>query len=206
MTHSDLSIRYDNAASGWFANMARLGYTNAYRDFLCRAVPKALSGGKVCDIGTGGGVFADALVKSGGAPDCLTLVDPSQQMLSEAAKLLRPQTRRLMCHCASLETFGPADRFNVVLASHVIEHCKQPQHALCKLWRLVAPGGRLVLVISRPHWCQWIIWLRWQHRWFSQARIIAMAANLHLPHPGVFRFFSGPPQRTSLGYVFVKPD
>lgn len=73
------------------------------------------------------------------------------------------------------------------------------------LWRLVAPGGTLLMIISRPHWCQWFIWLRWRHRWFAAQKIRAAATSLNIGETEVFRFARGAPKRTSFGYAFFKP-
>ena len=40
----------------------------------------------------------------------------------------------------------PADAYNVVVMSHVIEHVPDPQSLLRECWRLLRPGGRLVMI------------------------------------------------------------
>jgi hypothetical protein len=93
----------------------------------------------------------------------------------------------------------------LVLGAHVIEHCADPTQALAKMYDLLAPGATLLLVISRPHWCQWFIWLLWRHRWYSEIRVRQMAKAAGLPCPICHRFTAGPPQRTSFGYSFSRP-
>ena len=211
MTDSDLTSQYDAAAPGWSARLERFGYLSAYCDLIERAVPPGRTADRVCDIGTGSGAFAQAYMRSRGAPGSLTLLDSSPQMLKTAATLLARHGADLArhgadltCHCTSLETFEPQQPYQLVLGADVLEHCHDPGQSLRTLWRLVAPGGQLLLVISRPHWCQWLIWLRWRHRWFSQVALGGIAAEAGLPPPDICPFAAGPPRRTSLGYVFNK--
>ena len=88
----------------------------------------------------------------------------------------------------------------MILAAHVIEHLADPAAGLARLAGWLAPGGSLLLVASRPHWCQWPIWLRWRHRWFAPDAVAAMADAAGLRLAALHRFPAGPASRTSLGY------
>lgn len=205
MTYTNLSRRYDAAAPNWGTKLSRHGYHLAYRDFVQAATQGRDQSSSVCDVGTGSGAFAQAYLSLCQAPELLTLVDPAQKMLLRGAETLGGRCQEFQCHCETLEQHRPIAKYDTVLAAHVIEHSHNPATALRQLWHLVALGGALLLIVSRPHWCQWLIWLRWQHRWFSSNKIKAMADDHDLPIPTIFRFQSGVPQRTSLGYSFFKP-
>lgn len=206
MTFQNLTNQYDNAARDWTAKLDRSGYLAAYRAFAGHGLRGQRKMKRVCDIGTGCGGLASAFVAAWGPPASLLLVDPSPQMLARAGDTLRDLGRRVSLHCKDIDGFEPGQPMDVVLSAHVIEHCSDPALALARLWSFVAPGGALLLVVSRPHWCQWLIWLRWRHRWFSDRTLRAMASGARMPDPEVYAFSAGPPQRTSRGYVFLKPD
>lgn len=199
-----LENRYDDAASWWGPAMVKLGYRAAYEDLVDRALPDGRFD-DIADIGTGSGDLARA-VTAGRSPGRLLLVDSSARMLDQAANSLRGAAQRIECRHASLDNIGEQDAFDLVLAGHVIEHVPDPAAALERLARLVRPGGRLLLVVSRPHWCQWLIWLRWRHSWFSARQVARMASGAGLGPLEVFGLSHGPPRRTSLAYLAQKPD
>ena len=198
MKHSTI---YDTAAPTWSKKALRLGYTKAYSHFLAKA---ALASGSVLDVGTGTGTFALSWIEAGGSTD-LTLLDPSAEMLalarSQFAKSgLNPKT----VNCG-LEDFLDDASFEAILAAHVLEHFSNPSDALRRFAQKLSSGGRLYLIISKPHWCNWMIWLRFRHRWYRPEVICEMARNVGLTELQIHSFPTGPPSRTSLGYIFSKP-
>lgn len=206
MTDGSLIRRYDDAAPNWGGKVDALGYQRAYGDFVRQQLLPLNSGSLVCDIGTGSGTFALAALAGGPLPANLTLIDPAAKMLRHACETLAPLANDITCIQTTLEQYQTDQRYDLVLGAHVIEHCPDPVRALQKLYRLLAPGGLLLLVISRPHWCQWLIWLRWRHRWYSETQVGAMAERGGLPVPECHRFTAGPPKRTSFGYKIKRPS
>lgn len=204
MAQTDLITRYDSVAPKWGARISSLGYTQVYRGLIDQLdfnhTPK-----RICDVGAGSGTFSNAAISKFHHLDHLTLIEPSAAMLGQACQHLETKTDALEYHQQTLEQFTPTEPFDLTLGAHVIEHCPDPALALRKLFAITADGGALLLVISKPHWCQWLIWLRWRHRWYSKSAIFALATQADLPEPQVFQFSAGPPQRTSLGYIFRKP-
>jgi ubiquinone/menaquinone biosynthesis C-methylase UbiE len=199
MREQALTADYDAAAERWSGMLRRLGYDQAYRRFLRRVLDTRH--GRVCDMGSGTGDLALAYVAEKGWPEDLVLVDTAPRMLAEAAKRLsRARTVQ-----ARLDRFTDADGFDLVMAAHLIEHCPDPGQALRQLAGLVRPGGKVVLVVSKPHWCQWLIWLHWRHRWFAPGTVLALARTAGLVPVATVPFDHGPPQRTSLGYLFHLP-
>jgi ubiquinone/menaquinone biosynthesis C-methylase UbiE len=199
MRDQALTAGYDAAADRWSGMLRRLGYDLAYRRFLRRVLDTRH--GRVCDMGSGAGDLALAYVAEMGWPDDLVLVDPAPRMLAVAARRLA-EARTVQ---ARLDRFTDADGFDLVMAAHLIEHCPDPGLALCQLARLARPGGKVLLVISKPHWCQWLIWLHWRHRWFAPDAVLALARTAGLVPLATVPFDHGPPQRTSLGYLFHSP-
>jgi ubiquinone/menaquinone biosynthesis C-methylase UbiE len=195
------SIRYENAASTWSKKVFRLGYTKAYSDFFAKS---ELACGPVLDVGTGTGAFALSWVEAGGSTE-LTLLDPSPAMLDQAGSHFAQRGLRPKVVNCGFADFPHDAKFDAILASHVLEHFADPSDAMRRFAQRLSSGGRLYLIISKPHWCNWMIWLRFRHRWFRPEVICEMAANAGLTELRLHKFLTGPPSRTSLGYIFSKP-
>lgn len=196
------NAKYNRAASNWEQSIARNGYSAAYEGFLKNHINAS---GAVLDAGTGTGTFARIWAEAGGSRD-LTLFDPSQKMLAAAEANLAAIDVTPKVAQAQVENFNPSTPYTTILAAHVIEHCAAPELALRRFADWLEPRGRLFLIVSKPHWCNWLIWLRFRHRWFSAPKVHQMADNAGLISLDTHVFQSGPPSRTSLGYLFVKPE
>lgn len=196
----DLALKYDRAARSWDRKIGRLGYGDAYAGFL---TGRTIAHGPVLDVGAGTGAFALAWVAAGGSSD-LTLVDSSQAMLARARANFATPGIVPKTAVAGLEEFEPQMPCAAILAAHAIEHSADPGTAIVRMANWLQPGGRLFMVISRPHWCNWLVWLRFRHRWFSEPQVLAMARTARLRHQLTHAFHAGPPSRTSRGYIFVK--
>jgi len=199
--HETLAGRYDGAANRWRDKMRALGYYDGYLGFLSaqshgRAAPQT-----VIDMGCGSAAFAEAWVAVNGAPERLTLVDPSPGMLDRGVAALAERdvvADPLEGLLGQTPTLAPA---STVLAAHIVEHCPDPVAALRQLGALLAPGGRLWLVASKPHWCNAIIWLQWRHRCFRRDEMLGLLDQAGFEIEFEYAFPAGPPSRTSRGYV-----
>lgn len=197
----DTTARYDAAAPGWDRKITALGYDAAYRRFLATNV---LPAGRVLDAGTGSGAFARAWLAAGGSPD-LTLMDPSPSMLLRADAAVRAHGVAPRLVETTIEAYCPDRTYAVILAAHVVEHAANPVLAFRCLADWLEPQGRLLLVVSRPHWCNLLLWPRYRHRWFSAKRICDLGRTAGLHPVSSHAFAAGPPSRTSRGHVFLKP-
>ncbi|WP_298835805.1 methyltransferase [uncultured Roseobacter sp.] len=202
-TSAPLNSRYDVAAPRWGDKMRTLGYYDGYLGFL--SAPENQSGPdvSVTDVGCGTASFAEAWVAINGAPASLTLIDPSRAMLERGLAALQCRDVEPGLIQALLGQAAPRPS-DVVMAAHVIEHCPDPLTALRQLRDLLRPGGRLYLVVSKPHWCNSIIWLQWRHRTFRQDEITALLGDAGFHTDRVYAFPSGPPSRTSRGIVATR--
>ncbi|MGH1444503.1 MAG: class I SAM-dependent methyltransferase [Cognatishimia sp.] len=194
--------RYEHAAPTWSKKARRLGYTDAYIGFLKRS---AITSGPVLDVGTGSGDFALSWVAAGGSTD-LTLLDPSAAMLNHAAAQFAEAGYAPTLLKCGLDDLSCDAQYDAILASHVIEHFADPFEAMRGLALRLKPGGQLFMVVSKPHWCNWAIWLRFRHRWYSAETVCHFAERAGLDLIRTHAFRSGPPKRTSLGYIFQKPQ
>ena len=207
MTDSSIEATndYDVVAPRWGDKMRALGYYDGYLGFLSE-LQRHLSGDlRVIDVGAGTGSFAEAWVAINGAPRELVLLEPSSAMLERGQAALRRRGTEPALVKALLGgvQLGPSDE---VLAAHVIEHCPDPLLALRQMRDLLHPGGRLHLVVSKPHWCNAIIWLKWRHRTFQEAEILTLIKKAGFDIEKVYCFPSGPPSRTSRGIVATRRD
>lgn len=197
----DIAAKYDRAAARWDKKLRKLGYTHAYRQLLKTYTNVSHP---VLDVGAGTGGFAYAWLSESGSSD-LTLMDPSHRMLTKARTRFEGAGTLPRIVQSTLERFDPDIRFGTVLAAHVIEHCEDPADAFVRMASWLSPGGQLILVTSKPHWCNWLIWLRYRHNWFGAGQIAVMGRDAGLTHLDTHDFAAGPPSRTSRGYIFTKP-
>ncbi len=196
----DIIAKYDRTAPRWSAKIEQLGYPEAYANFLRQDLVQS---GAVLDLGTGTGALARAWIDVGGS-QTLTLLDVSAAMLKQAREGFRSVGISPGIIYSRFEDFRPPQKYDVILAAHFLEHCKDPTEAMGRIADLLRPKGRLCLVVSKPHWCNWLLWLRFRHRWFSPESICCMARTAGLSHVRTHRFSAGPPSRTSLGYIFAR--
>lgn len=199
-----LAAQYDKFSNTWASMLERHGFSRAYQGLFDR-VSFNMRNKSVCDVGTGSGDFALALANSRGRLQSLTLVDPSLSMLDVAVHRLSPMCDDLSACPCRLEDLPEHQTFDVVLAAHVLEHCLAPQDGLASLFRLLKPGGILVLSVSKPHICQWLIWLRWRHQWFGDAQMKAMLSSAGFAVSCCYAYPEGIPERVSRAYVVQRP-
>ncbi len=192
---------YDRMASSWQTGVQKLGFPAAYEDLFRKVSPRDAR--QVLDLGTGTGAFAAAfLAATRTRPDRLALLDTSRAMLDEAARQLAWQTGALArIHDGVGTNVIPGCSQDLILAAHVFEHLDDPLDALRWTHSSLRPGGQVVFAISRPHWCTALIRWRWGHAAWAPPVVQSMLEKAgftdirHIPFP------SGPPARTSAGYV-----
>ncbi|PRY20436.1 methyltransferase family protein [Aliiruegeria haliotis] len=196
---------YDAAASWWSERLSVLKYPEAYSG-LCHTALNGHLLSRVVDIGTGGGDLARAAIGACPSIETLHLVDTSARMLEAAQAALRSvDGPDVTVEQTDMELLQPCRSFDIALAGHVIEHASDPVLALRQLAGLVRPGGVLLLVVSRPHICQFPIWLRWRHRWFSETQMRRMTKEAMLGAVDCMPLAAGVPARTSRGYLIAVP-
>jgi SAM-dependent methyltransferase len=121
------------------------------------------------DVGCGNGEFAGILQSAGWE---VAGVEPD-----EAAAAIPSQYLGVAVHVGYLDTVGFDDgEFDLIRLSHVLEHLDDPVQALARCYRLLRPGGRLL--ISTPN----LNSLGHQHRFADNW--------LHLDPPRHFFLFS----------------
>ena len=196
-----LTRRYDAEAGRWHRMVTNLGYDRAYRQLVEGAdfAPRLL------DVGTGSGALAMQFIKSAGAQH-VDLMDLSSEMLVRAAGLVGSTGVAHSAHCCGLGSIEILEgSYDAVLCGHVIEHVPDPLGALRWLLGRLRPDGALYLSVSRPHWCTALIRWKWGNRAYRPEDVAEMLKSAGASEVRIVRYRSGPPSRTSCGYVVRRP-
>ncbi|MEM0937263.1 MAG: class I SAM-dependent methyltransferase [Pseudomonadota bacterium] len=201
MPHETLSDRYDAAAPKWHDKMRALGYYDAYLGFLSEPGLAPVADADVIDIGAGTGALAEAWAAVHGAPRRMVLVDPVEAMLRQGVGALARRGIAAVPRSVGLEALSDEPAADEVLAAHLIEHFEVPETALTLLHARLRPGGRMRLVVSKPHWCNTIIWLQWRHRCYTPDAVRRLLGRCGFALEREYAFPAGPPSRTSRGYT-----
>lgn len=105
--------------------------------------PKPLEGLTILDVGCGGGLLAEPLTRLGGQ---VTAVDPLPASIEAARKHAEAAALAIDYRCVSVEALGLAEqRFDLVVASEVIEHVAEPADFVAALAAVTRSGGLLAV-------------------------------------------------------------
>ena len=107
-------------------------------------------GDRALDVGFGGGVGLEALLES--PAGTVTGVDHSPDMVARARKHFGDRVQVEQASVDSLP-FGDAS-FDRILSAHTVYFWPDPEAGARELRRVLAPGGRLVLVLGRREWME----------------------------------------------------
>ncbi len=138
-----LARQYD----GWFQTPRGALVLDLERDlFLTLAHPRP--GETALDVGCGTGNFVLPLLQRGLQ---VTGVDISAEMLEVARSKLLPRYPRVrLLEASVLDLPWPAGTFPLVFSVSCLEGVDDPEQGVGEMWRVTAPGGRLVLgVLNR---------------------------------------------------------
>lgn len=119
-----------------------------YNDFLAN---EDLKNKKVLDAGCGTGWFSKAAAERGAS---VTSMDLGENLLAEVAK--KCNSERVVG--SILEIPFPENTFDFVVSSEVIEHTPDPYKALHEIYRVLKPGGTMVLSTPNKFW-YWSLWI-----------------------------------------------
>jgi ubiquinone/menaquinone biosynthesis C-methylase UbiE len=107
---------------------------------------------KILDVGSGAGQIVTHLLKYSDPGAQITCFDLSFEMLRRARNRLKSSVPRHLV--ADLTRLPFADgSFDCVTCGYVLEHVPDPRHGLAELARVMAPGGRMLLLTSEDTFC-----------------------------------------------------
>ncbi len=138
--------KYQGLHRGWKISHDLGSPIHALRkSLLLRLVPPGREGYRCLDIGCGTGEYIGPLIDMGYRVDG---VDISPYAIAQAEKDLtaekRPFFRGIV---ASLETFTPDQKFDLILCSEVLEHLEEPLALLQRMMRWIKEGGGFLITV-----------------------------------------------------------
>jgi 2-polyprenyl-3-methyl-5-hydroxy-6-metoxy-1,4-benzoquinol methylase len=110
-----------------------------------------ISNKKVLDAGCGTGWFSKAAADRGAI---VTSMDLGENLLSKVA--MKCNSERIVG--SILEIPFPDNFFDIVISSEVIEHVPDPFKAMHELYRVLKPGGNLILTTPNKIW-YFAVWI-----------------------------------------------
>jgi 2-polyprenyl-3-methyl-5-hydroxy-6-metoxy-1,4-benzoquinol methylase len=109
-------------------------------------VLEEISGGTLLEIGCGNGGMTQLMAPK---VDRLTAFDVSAPSLAMVQALGLPNVETAQ---GLIENYSPAERFDTVVLSEVIEHLRRPGDAVCRAYEWLAPGGVMLITTPNGHW------------------------------------------------------
>lgn len=116
-------------------------FDNAMRGYMMRTVKPYLRKGKALEMGCFNGAFSVCLAEE---YDDLTVVDAVDRFLENVRQKLGDRAKTV---CSLFEDFETTERFDAIFIVHVLEHLLDPVAVLRKAKTLLAPKGRLFLIV-----------------------------------------------------------
>jgi len=116
-------------------------FDNAMRGYMMRSLAPFLRPGKALEMGCFNGAFSAELAR---VFDDLTVVDAVDGFLDNVRRRLGDRARTV---CALFENYRTEDRYDSIFLVHVLEHLLDPVAVLGVAKSLLAPGGRIFLIV-----------------------------------------------------------
>jgi ArsR family transcriptional regulator len=121
---------------------------------MCSGLIRLIRDQRIVDLGCGNGRLAIPLAQSGNA---VTGVDNSEEQIRLARENAEGASGQLVFKQAPMEDTGlPAASFDVVILSQSLHHAAKPKEAIAESFRLLAPGGRILILDLLAHGEEWM--------------------------------------------------
>lgn len=101
-----------------------------------------LKGLRILDIGCGGGILAEPLARMGAK---VTGLDATAPAIAAAKQHAKQSGLEIDYRLSTIERFKPSAKFDVVVASEVLEHVADAESFLQNAASMLRPGGVLVI-------------------------------------------------------------
>jgi ubiquinone/menaquinone biosynthesis C-methylase UbiE len=127
------------SAPDYLNQQVERSWSKEYRNLRWFGLQDGMS---VLDLGCGPGDFTDRLARE--LPRCrITAVDAEYRSVEHARRRLAD--RAVVVKVRAEETGLPSDSFDFVLARLLFQHLREPLQVAKEAYRLLAPGGKLVI-------------------------------------------------------------
>jgi SAM-dependent methyltransferase/DNA-binding HxlR family transcriptional regulator len=126
---------------------------------LCGGLIRLIRNQRIVDLGCGNGRLAILLAQAG---NTVTGVDSSEEQIrlargnAEAIEAEREGGIPAFKHAPMENTGLPAAGFDVVIMSQSLHHAAKPKEAIAESHRLLAPGGRILILDLLAHGEEWM--------------------------------------------------
>ena len=154
---------------------------------LCQGLIGLINGKRIVDLGCGNGRLANLLAKAGNA---VTGIDSSEEQIRLARESAPAASAPAFLHAPMENTGLPDASFDVVILSQSLHHAAKPKEALAESRRLLAPGGRILILDLLAHGEEWMrtkfgdFWLGFTQADLESWLKDAGFANLHFEITG----------------------
>jgi len=127
------------------ASIQDIHIENICQDFFIEwLLTKIEKNTKVLELGFGDGVVTKSLVSSGSN---LTLLEGSKLLFDKAQELYP----HISCKYTLFEDFKPNIKYDLILASHVLEHLDNPAELLKTMYKWLSDNGLLIIVVPNKN-------------------------------------------------------
>jgi ubiquinone/menaquinone biosynthesis C-methylase UbiE len=133
----------------------------------------------ILDVGSGAGQIARHLVKYADAGAQLTCIDLSPGMLRRCRQRLKSAWPRFVVADLCRLPFADA-AFDCVTCGYVLEHLPEARDGLAELARVMAPGGRMLLVTSEDNFAGACTSRVWRSRTYNRQDLRRLCHELGL--------------------------
>ncbi len=126
---------------------------------LSNGLIRLIHGRRIVDLGCGNGRLAILLADSGNA---VTGIDSSEEQIRLArGNVARGEKKSekgnpVFLHAPMEDTGLPSEAFDLVIVSQSWHHAAKPQEALTESYRLLVPGGRILILDLLAHGEEWM--------------------------------------------------
>jgi len=163
---------------------------------LCQGLIRLTRGQRIVDLGCGNGRLALLFAEAGNQ---VTGIDSSDAQIRLAKENAGKQLHLLEFKSAAMEETGLASAtFDLAILSQSLHHAANPRQAVAEAYRLLVPGGRLLLLDLLAHDAEWMrgkfgdFWLGFSEddlrQWLSEAGFVVVQSEITPPskvHPEI---------------------
>lgn len=142
-----VAAEYDDMGAAYAEASVENAYNALYDRPAILELAGAVHGLSVLDVGCAAGALSAELVRRGGV---VVALDASEKMVAAARARLGSAATVHVADLASPLNFLETASFHLVTASLVLHYLRDWAAPMRELYRVLAPGGRLVLTVHHP--------------------------------------------------------